>query len=418
MASKKEPRKSAAVNEHFKPALAQDIEFQFFKTDERGNFYLARNPRGQRYVKVHESTKELMEKMDGTTPLVELDQTIDIDAYTFVDFLAKRGFLANVESEKKKEPFYTIKIPLFKSNKPIFTKMYTFFSFVASKPFMVFYILFVGISIFFFVIHSPEMFRSVVMSFDLTVPLTPLLLLFVIAMGVELIHEFAHTGASYNYGAEPGDIGLVFHFLVVFFYVETPDTRVLSTKGNINTFIAGPLASLFAAAVCTYIFVFTDYYPVVWGASAFLWNLSTLITLSPFMQTDGYYIVQHLLKFPNLFGHAVSYLRLNIFHLCGYYKKEEYQKKINGYTPQEKKIMKVFALFIPVQVGILVYFFFFMGLKINMFHVLELAPVILSGSHPYGIKAYFLLFAYSLGIIMGVSAAATTAYKFFKEGKW
>ncbi|KYK35435.1 MAG: hypothetical protein AYK19_02265 [Theionarchaea archaeon DG-70-1] len=404
------------IDENFKPKLADDVEVRFYKTDERGDFYLVRNPRDKRYVKVHESGKVLMDSIDGTVTMAHLDETTpDINVYKFVDILAKGGFLINMEAEKKKEPFYTFKIPFFKTNKPIFIKMYNFFSFVSSKPFKIFYVLFVGTGILLFLWNLPNAFHYVVKNFDLTVPLTPLLLIMVIFYLVELAHEFAHTGASYAHGAEPGDVGIVFHFLVGFFYVETPDTRILSPKGSMDTFIAGPLTSLFAGSICTYIFVFTDHYPLVWGASAFFWHMSTLITLTPFMQTDGYYILQNRLKFPNLFSHSISFMRLNLYRIFRRISKEDYQKATKGYTKRELKVMKLWSIFMPMQIGILAFFFFFMAFQINLFHVLQIAPLILSGNHPYGIKAYVLLIMYSFSLMMTTLAASATAYKFFTQ---
>ncbi|MBU7048229.1 MAG: hypothetical protein HXS54_17485, partial [Theionarchaea archaeon] len=59
---RKEEKKSQneimeGLDENFMPKLAEDIEIQFFKSDERGDFFLVRNPRDKRYVKVHESGK-------------------------------------------------------------------------------------------------------------------------------------------------------------------------------------------------------------------------------------------------------------------------------------------------------------------------------------------------------------------------
>jgi hypothetical protein len=410
-----EMRSVEDIDKNFIPIRAEDIEVRFFKKDERGDFFLVRNPRDKRYVKLNEAGKEFLEAIDGIKTMEELQETTEIDVYNFVTILGKGGFLSNVQVKKKEEPFYTFKIPIFRSNHGIFIKMYRFFSFVSSTPFKIFYGIFVGASVIFFVLHFSEILEYVALNFDLTVPMTPILLLFAVFYVVELAHEFAHTGASYNHGAEPGAVGIVFHFLVGFFYVETPDTRVLSTRGSIDTFIAGPLTSMFAAAICTYMFVFTDHYPIVWGPAAFFWYMSTAITLSPFMQTDGYYIIQEVLKFPNLFSHSISYLRLNIFRFFRRVSKEDYQKSLEGYTKRELKIMKCLAAFIPVQIGILVYIFFFMAMHIQMFYVLQLAPVILSESNPYGFKSYFLFFMYAGGLILGAFAGSVTVYRFFKK---
>jgi hypothetical protein len=71
----------------------------------------------------------------------------------------------------------------------------------------------------------------------------------------------------------------------------------------------------------------------------------------------------------------------------------------------------------PIQIGILAYFFFFMAMKANLFTVLQLAPIILSGNHTYGIKAYVILIFFSFGLLLGSIAAGGTVYRFFKQGK-
>jgi hypothetical protein len=97
--------------------------------------------------------------------------------------------------------------------------------------------------------------------------------------------------------------------------------------------------------------------------------------------------------------------------------QEDYKSRLKRYTKRELKIMKVFAIFIPVQVSILAYIFFFMAFKISMFDVIQLAPVILFTDHPYGIKGYVLLCAYCFSLIMLTTGASLTVYKFLKKGE-
>jgi len=408
---------SQKITEDFKPRTAGDIETEFFKEDERGKFYLARNPRNQRYLKLHEEGVTLLKRLDGKKSISELQEGSEIKVKDFVLILARGGFLEGIEPVKKEEPFYTVKIPFFKTNSRVLVRLYKNMYWLGSKPFQIFYALFVGAGLLLFIIHFDEIFSTALLNFDLTMPLLPLLLIMLVFYTVEFAHEFAHTGASYYYGAEPGDVGIVFHFLVGFFYVETPDTRKLSDKGNMVVFLAGPLTSLFAAEVCTYLFLFTDSMPLVWGGAAFFWHLSCLITLCPFMQTDGYYILQHKLKFPNLFSHAIKYIRLNLFRLFRMIRTEEYKKKMSIHTEGERTILRVFSLLLLIQVGILAYMFFFMALKINMFEVIQLAPVILFTDHPYGVKGYVLLGSYCFSLGLLVLAATLTTYKFLKRGE-
>jgi hypothetical protein len=405
------------ITNDFKPILADDIEITFFKEDERGTFYLARNPRDQRYIKLHQAGVDLVQKFDGETSISHLQKDAEIPVKDFVLVLAKAGFLKGIKTIKKEEPFYTVKIPFFRTDSEPLKKLYKSMYWMGSTPFKLFYAVFVGGGFLLFLINFDEIFSSTLLNFDLTMPLTPLLIIMAMFYIVEFAHEFAHTGTSYYYGAEPGNVGIVFHFLVGFFYVETPDTRKLSDKGNMMVFLAGPLTSLFAAEVCTYIFLFTDSMPLVWGGAAFFWHISTLITLCPFMQTDGYYILQHKLKFPNLFTHAIKCIRLNIFRLFGVITKEEYNKKMGIHTQRERIILKGFSALLLIQIGVLIYIFFFMAVKVNMFKVIQLAPVILFTDHLYGIKGYFLLGSYCLSLTFATVAATLTTYRFFKRGE-
>jgi hypothetical protein len=401
----------------FTPKAAQTIETTFFNKDERGTFYLLRNPENQQYIKVHERALTLFKKMDGTRTIAELQEESPVKVKEFVYALARGGFLEGIEQQKKKESFYTIKVPLFKATSKPLLHLYKTFSWLGSTPFKVFYILFVGSGFSLFLLHSREIFHHALFNFDITEPMMPLTLSIIIFYIIEFAHEFAHTGTSSYYGAKPGNVGIVFYFLVVFFYVETPDTRMLSDKGNYMTFLAGPLTSLFAAEVCTFLFLFTDSMPAVWGGNAFFWHISVLITLIPFMETDGYYIIQHKLKFPNLFRHALAYLQLSLFRLFNRITNEEYENTLKGYTKRELKIVKIFAFLIPVEVSILVFIFFFMALNIKMVQVIQLAPVILFADHPYGLKGYILLISYCFTVVAMIFMASFTVYRFLKKDR-
>ncbi|MBU7016370.1 MAG: hypothetical protein HXS44_02580 [Theionarchaea archaeon] len=401
----------------FTPKAAQTIETTFFNEDGRGTFYLLRNPENQRYIKVHERALTLFKKMDGTRTIAELQAESSVKVKEFVYALARGGFLEGIDQQKRKESFYTIKVPLFKGTSRPLIHLYKRFFWLRTTPFKVFYILFVGSGFLLFLLHFKDIFHYALFNFDITEPMMPLTISVIIFYIIEFAHEFAHTGTSYYYGAKPGNVGIAFYFLVVFFYVETPDTRILSERGNLMTFLAGPLTSLFAAEVCTFLFLFTDPAPAVWGGNAFFWHVSVLITLIPFMETDGYYIVQHKLKFPNLFRHALAYLRTSLFRLFNSITKEEYENALKGYTKKESRILKIFAFMIPMEVGILIFIFFIMALNIKMIQVIQLAPVILFTDHPYGIKGYVLLISYCFTAAVMICMAALTGYRFLKRDR-
>ncbi|MBU7030507.1 MAG: hypothetical protein HXS48_26480 [Theionarchaea archaeon] len=404
------------ISEDFSPQLKSTVETSPFDTIEDGEFLLLRNPENARYLKLKEKAKEIIEKMDGKTSVAQLQGMYkDIDVVHLIEVLAKAGFLIDVEAEKYTGPLYTVKIPFFDTNKEWMKKVYRFFRFTGSKPFLVVYSLFILSGFILFLKNFGTIVDHAYMNFHLGVPLKYLFAVFALFYVVELVHEFAHTGASYNCGAEPGKLGLVFHFLVAFFYVDTPNTRILDKRGNVCTFIAGPLLSLLAAEISTYIFLFTDSMPIVWATSSFFWHISTAITLSPFMQTDGYYIVQFLAKFPNLLDNSLTYLKTQVKRGFQLINKEEYKKTMAKWNDKQKKFLKVYMILWPVQTLILTYFFFFSLSKAQVIGVLKVFPEIISPASPYGPKGYFLAAFYAWGIIAGILPIALTIRKYIKK---
>lgn len=401
------------IHEDFSPKLRSTVEIFPFDTIEDGEFLLLRNPEKARYLKLKKKAEEVIKKMDGTTSVAHLQEMYkDMDVFHLVKTMAKAGFLTDIEAEKYKGPLYTVKVPFFATNKEWMKKMYRFFKFTGGKPFLAVYSLFVLSGFILFLGNFGIIVDTAYTNFHLDVPLKYLLAVFAVFYLVELAHEFAHTGASYNCGGEPGKLGLVFHFLVAFFYVDTPNARILDKRGNICTFISGPLLSLLAAEISTYLFVFTDSMPVLWATSSFFWHISTAITLSPFMQTDGYYIVQYIAKFPNLLDNSITYAKTQVKRFFHVINKEEYKKIMSKWNDKQKKFLRVYMMLWPAQTLILTYFFFFSVHKAQVLHVFQVLPEIFSPGSPYGAKGYFLAVFYTWGIIAGILPVALTLRKY------
>ncbi len=404
------------ICKNFSPQFRSAVEMSPLDTIEDGEFLLLRNPENMRYLKLKKKADVIIKNMNGQTSIVQLqDMFKDTDVFHLVTVLAKAGFLTGVEAEKYSGPLYTVKIPFIDTNKEWMKKIYRFLRLTGSKPFLVIYSLFVLSGFILFLMNFSTISDYAFMNFHLGVPLQYFLAVFAIYYVVELAHEFAHTGASYNCGAEPGKLGLVFHFLVAFFYVDTPDTRILDRMGNIKTFLAGPLLSLLAAEISTYMFLFTDSVPIIWASSSFFWHISTAITLAPFMQTDGYFIVQCLGKFPNLLDHSLAYTKTRIQRVFHLMTKEKYAATMSQWNDKQKRFLKIYMALWPVQTAILVYFFFFSVNKAQVIHVLNAFPEIVSLASPYSIKGYFLVAFYMWGLIAGVLPVVLTIWKYVKK---
>ena len=404
------------ITEDFSPTLRSAAEIYPYDTIEDGEFLLLRNPDEARYLKLKKKAEKIIKRMDGTITVAQLQrQYQDIDVLHLVTVLARTGFLTGIEAKKYTGPLYTVKIPFFDTNKEFLKKIYHFFRFTGSTFFLIPYSIFVLSGFILFLKNVSVITDHAYMNFHLGVPLKYFFAAVALSYLVGLAHELAHTGASYNSGAEPGKLGLAFHFLVAFFYVDTPHARILDKKGNICTFMAGPLLTLLAAEISTYMFLFTDSMPVVWATLSFFWHISTVITLSPFMQTDGYYIVQCLAKFPNLLDHSLTYTKTQIKRFFRLINKEEYKKVMSRWNSKQKRFLSLYMVLWPVQTLILSYFFFFSVNKMHAISVLKVFPQIISPESPYGLKGYFLAVFYTWGIIMGILPVALTVRKYLLQ---
>jgi hypothetical protein len=121
------PEDSVALSS-LKPKLIPNVEVAFWKHDERGNFYLVRNLRNSKYLKLHESGKVALQLLDGTRTLGDLNENLkrmpmDFDVERFVRILARNAFLENLETketvEKDSEP-YSIKKIFLRGDSKIF----------------------------------------------------------------------------------------------------------------------------------------------------------------------------------------------------------------------------------------------------------------------------------------------------------
>lgn len=245
--------------------------------------------------------------------------------------------------------------------------------------------------------NFPYIFSIVIAVFNPEGPLSPLL----ISMGtfyfIEIAHELAHALSYYNYGGKSAEIGIEFHFFIPFFYTLTPDAVWMETRKQIWIFLAGPLTSLFFAEVFTFLTIFENTFRSVWAAHAFFWHISALVTLTPIIKTDGYFIVQAVTKFPNLLEHGVDTL-VKIFKMIfGRISSEEFKEHLSQYSAAEKKVLKLYLPLFPVVTCILIYVFVFTALHFGIIEVLALTPKLMSGA-VQGVKPYvvWVLFVSSI----------------------
>lgn len=406
--SKKARRQS--ITEAFKPKLIDNIEIKLFKEDERGKFYLVRHPRTLDFIKIHEYVYEAIKMFDGTRTIKEIDGGLEklgisIETQRLLQFLAKEGFIKNLLQPNRKkrdeEKWYSFKVKLATLNEEHMKKLGSAFSFVKTLPFKAFFLVFcvVGLVIFF---HSlPRLLSDLGVIAKLELPLYVFLVSLIAFYVLRILHELSHAIAYYFSGGKSVEMGIEFHFLMPLAYTDTPDVYWMKDRERIMVFAAGPLLTLFFAEVFVFLF-FSGIEPkILWAVIAFFLHVDILMCLMPVIRTDGYYIVQTSLKFPNLLEHGMFNFR-EIFYLI--FRKAsltDYRDYISDYSTRERKILAIYTIIFPVVLFILIYFGVILALRAGVMAVIFLTPQILRGNVS-DIETYIIWLSYLTAIIFMV----------------
>lgn len=389
----------------FEPILIENLQVKLLKEDERGKMYILRNPNNSQYIKMHESVLNILKIFDGKKSIADISQAmkkakVPLDAYELVKLLAEEGFIKNVTLPKRKErgDIFSFKIKFFTLTARHMAFLKKFFFFARSQLFKIFYVAFFAIGFCLFIHNFPQIFSVIVNLMSPESPLLPIVISAIIFYLIELAHELAHAISYYHYGGGSSETGIEFHFLIPFFYTSTPDAAWMETRKQIIIFIVGPLTSLFFAEVFTLLFIFEPTFRSIWAAHSFFWHVSTLLTLSPIIRTDGYFIVQALTKFPNLLEHGVGILANVLKVLIRKISVDDFKEYISQYSSHERKVLKFYLPLFPVITGILMFVFVFFSLQFSIIQVLYMTPQILART-AQGVKPYVLWGLYVSSII-------------------
>lgn len=419
MPPKEKKTQDINISLSFKPILIGNMQTQLLKEDERGKLYLLRNPNNSSYIKMHESVYEIIKMFNGDRTLHDLQEemstrNIPLNISELITLLAEEGFIQNLDlSQKRNKDAFSFKIKLFTLGKKHMAGLSKAFSFVASPLFKSFYIVFCIFGFALFVYNFPLVLSQIINVMNPSTPLEPLLLSIPLFYLVEFAHEFAHAVSYYHYGGASTDIGLAFDFLIPFFYASTPDIRWMKLRQNITILLAGPLTSLFFAESFMFLFLWENTLRPLWAVQTLFWHVSTLITLSPIVRTDGYYVVQTVAKFPNLLQHGLANLT-NVFKLAiRKISLKEYGEYLSQYSASERKILAIYTALFPIGAFVLIYFFVYLNLSVGIYDLLLLTPVILTGAS-FNLKTYILwiMYVFSIAlIIVGVGGTLINELK-------
>lgn len=338
----------------FKPKLAADVKIRFLKEDERGKFYVIARPRKATYLKIHQEGKNIIEMLDGNTTLQQISdilrsRDIEVDLLQFITLLGEKGFIENYptpHSMTKEEKLRVRYFPLVRNLEGILSVLSKFTSQFFKKGFFVLFlcvnmvIVLLFVSLIFLGVLSVSQIFFVQDSFFLAL----MLYLFVIIPFLGILHELAHAIACYHFGGKPSEIGIALYLFTFFFYTDTSDVWLLDKKKSSFVFLAGPLMTLFTGNFCFILsFLFSAPISQLLLMLAFGAYLSVLFGFDPLIESDGYYILQSMVAFPNLHSHAWSYTLSWLKYKFRLLPKEEYQEFITTYSKSERRILKIYT---------------------------------------------------------------------------
>lgn len=214
---------NALVESSFKPKIIENMQITFLKEDERGKFYVIRNPGNSRYIRLHESVCNIIKMFNGVNTVADIEKKISnenlsLDVQELLTLLAEDGFIENLRSRLKEQEdeYHSFKMKLFSLDAKIMDKLVGPFSFVRTRFFMFFYILFCAGGLILFLINIQPIFSDVIEVWKPQTSLLPLLIGVPLLYLVSLIHEMSHAVAYHSLGGKSVNMGLEFHFMMLF----------------------------------------------------------------------------------------------------------------------------------------------------------------------------------------------------------
>ncbi|RLI20294.1 hypothetical protein DRO54_06585 [Candidatus Bathyarchaeota archaeon] len=353
----------------FKPRIVEGLQIKFLKEDERGKFYVIGKAHGSTLLKVHEVGKEIIEMLDGTKSLADIEEIlkqkkIEVDLEEFILLLGENGFLENYEVERKKfEEDKKLRIfyfSLVKNIENFINRVYSVLSPIFRWKLFWLLVSFISIVSSFFValVISGYLNPQTFIFFRGSALFAFVVYMLIIAPFLVALHELAHAITCVHYGGKPKELGIGFYLFTPFFYIDVSDVWFLEKKHSMMVFLAGPLMNLLIGSV-SFLFSLSPFLPESLRSLMLMvtfWAyMATLAGFNPVIEGDGYYILQVMLNFPNLNSNTWSYISMWLKRRMRLISKEKYEDFLTCYSEKERKILRVYSPCVLLVNSFLIY---------------------------------------------------------------
>ena len=220
---------------------------------------------------------------------------------------------------------------------PFLTKLYSYTKFVYSGWFTALTLALFAIAAGITITHWSEVGRDTKAFYNFSNrTFGDILVLYVIVLGVVVVHEFAHAYASKHFGGRVTAMGFALVYLTPAFYTDTTEAEVTATRyQRLIVTVAGVWSELVICSIATIIWWGTAPDTAVHNGAYFLMMLtgimSVLLNWNPLMKLDGYYMLCDLVRISDLKEASTAYV-------CAWVKKYIWRLPVEvPYVPKSRR---------------------------------------------------------------------------------
>jgi putative peptide zinc metalloprotease protein len=140
-------------------------------------------------------------------------------------------------------------------------------------------------------------------------------LLFLLNYVAIFVHEMAHALTCRHYGAKVNGAGFLLFFGLPAFFVDTTDIWTKPRRARLAVSWAGPYSGLILAGAISLLIAAFPTLPLAASLHrlAFIWVVTLIFNLIPFVELDGYYILVDWLDMPRLRPRAMAFVRRDLW---------------------------------------------------------------------------------------------------------
>ena len=298
------------MDQSFKPTIVKDLDvWELFKI-KKESIYCIGSKSLDRYIEVKNNKDFIYNFCKILNGKYTIQQLIEVykkknnsfDVEKMIDILIRSGLIVNVENKYvEKSEMDKLSCTFFEVN---LEKKSNFFKKACKIIFPYVFCLTIImniIAIFYCIINYKIFFNLNIYemrnSYDFSI------IIIAIALSICLmLHETSHGIVAYKYGLKPQKAVFSLYLMVsLMAYLKIPGIYTLKPKKRILVWSAGMYTNLCLASIFMLLYFFTNFNGnEIFYTIGFTNLICITMSLSPFMPTDGYFIMTTILKSPNM----------------------------------------------------------------------------------------------------------------------